>query len=296
VDYFLMLDLVQGLADGILFGTTYALIGIGFTLIFGVMHKLNLAYGAASIGGAYVGMAAFLGLSAPPILVFLISALGAAALGFLVYVCCFRYTPLRHPLAALMASVGMLLFIDEMVVHLSAGMPYPFPSVMEQSEITLGDIWIRGDLIFVFAMSVVSMIVLLWLLYRTRLGIATRAVSQQATAARLCGINPDHINASTFVITGALGGIAGAMTGAAVGVLSPLLAVPLTVKGLIVAVIGGLGSIPGAIIAGLMVGAAENIFLVLRGITERDIYVMLLLFIFLVLRPGGIFRSTSTSH
>lgn len=296
MDYFFFIDLVQGLADGVLFGTTYALIGIGFTLIFGVMHKLNLAYGAASIGGAYVSLIAFLGLGWPPIPTFAISAVGAGVIGYVVYFCCFKFTPVRHPLAALMASVGMLLFIDEVIVHESDGMPQPYPSVMDHAEITLGEIWIRGDLIFVFLMSVVSMGVLLWLLYRTRLGVATRAVSQEATAARLCGINPDRINASTFVITGVLGGVAGAMIGAAVGVLSPLLAVPVTVKGLIVAVIGGLGSIPGAIIAGLMVGAAENIFLVMRGITERDIYVMLLLFVFLVLRPGGLFRSASSQH
>jgi len=90
------------------------------------------------------------------------------------------------------------------------------------------------------------------------------------------------------VITGVVGGIAGAMTGAAIGMLSPLLSLPLTVKGLIVTVIGGLGSIPGAIIAGLVVGAAENVFQFVRGVTERDIYVMLLLFAFLVFRPGGI--------
>lgn len=296
MDYFFFIDIVQALADGILFGTTYSLIGIGFTLIFGVMHKLNLSYGAASIGGTYVGLAAFLTLNWPPILVFAVSALAAGVIGYFVYFCCFRFTPLRHPLASLMAAVGMLLFIDEIIVHMSDGMPYPYPSAFEQAEITLGEIWIRGDLIFVFVMSVISMVVLLWLLYRTRLGVATRAVSQEATAARLCGINPERINASTFVITGILGGVAGAMIGAAVGVLSPLLAVPVTVKGLIVAVIGGLGSIPGAIIAGLMVGAAENVFLVLRGITERDIYVMLLLFIFLVLRPGGLFRSAASQH
>ena len=92
----------------------------------------------------------------------------------------------------------------------------------------------------------------------------------------------------TFTITGALGGIAGALIGSAVGMLSPLLIAPLTVKGLIVTVIGGLGSIPGAIIAGLVVGAAENVFQFARGVTERDIYVMLLLFVFLVFRPGGI--------
>ena len=96
-------------------------------------------------------------------------------------------------------------------------------------------------------------------------------------------------NASTFVIAGFIGGTAGAMVGAAIGVLSPLLTLPFTVKGLIVTVIGGLGSIPGAIVAGLIVGGVENIFQYLRGVSERDIYVMLILFVFLVFRPSGLF-------
>ena len=99
------------------------------------------------------------------------------------------------------------------------------------------------------------------------------------------------MNAATFVITGLLGGIAGALIGASVGTLSPLLTTPLTVKGLIVTVIGGLGSIPGAIVAGLLVGGFENLFQMFRGVTERDLYVMLLLFVFLVFRPGGIFAT-----
>ena len=129
----------------------------------------------------------------------------------------------------------------------------------------------------------------LLLLYRTRLGIATRAVSQQPIASQLCGISILQVNVLTFVVTGMLGGIAGAMSGAAIGMLSPLLAQPLTVKGLIVTVIGGLGSIPGAIIAGLIVGGLESLFQFLRGVTERDLYIMMLLFAFLVFRPGGIF-------
>jgi branched-subunit amino acid ABC-type transport system permease component len=133
------------------------------------------------------------------------------------------------------------------------------------------------------------MAVLLGLLYRTRLGLATRAVAQQPVAAQLCGMRLQAVNGLTFVIAGLLGGVAGAMIGASVGMLSPLISGPITVKGLIVTVIGGLGSIPGAIVAGLLVGAAENLFQALRNVTERDIYVMLLLFVFLVLRPGGLF-------
>jgi branched-subunit amino acid ABC-type transport system permease component len=293
MDYFFVVDFAQSLIDGLLFGTTYALIGIGFTLIFGVMRKLNLAYGAAALAGTYIGLVAFLQLDAPPPVVFLASALGSGVIGLAVYYCCFRFTPTNYPMASLLASVGMLLFIDEVVIHLSHGMPFPYPSVFRDAVIEIGDIWIRGDLLFVFGMCVVAMGILFWLLYRTPLGLATRAVSQQPRAAQLCGIDSARVNAVTFVIAGILGGVAGAMTAAAVGVLSPIIALGLTVKGLIVVVIGGLGSIPGAIIGGLLVGAAENVFLLLRGVTERDIYVMLLLFVFLTLRPRGLFGSAA---
>ena len=293
MDYYFFIDLIQSLVDGLLFGTTYALIGIGFTLIFGVMRKLNLAYGAAALAGTYVGLAASLTMLLPPIVVFAISALGSGVIGYIVYLGCFRFTPASHPMASLLASVGMLLFIDELVIHLSHGMPYPYPSALRNAELTFGELWIRGDLLFVFGICVLAMGILYWLLYRTPLGLATRAVSQQPRAAQLCGIPTERVNALTFVIAGILGGTAGAMTAAAVGVLSPVIAMGLTTKGLIVVVIGGLGSIPGAIIGGLMVGAAENVFQLLRGVTERDIYVMLLLFIFLTLRPGGLFGSTA---
>ncbi|MDJ0947786.1 MAG: branched-chain amino acid ABC transporter permease [Alphaproteobacteria bacterium] len=287
------IDIVLSISDGVLFGTTYALIGIGFTMIFGVMHKINLAYAATSIGGAYVSWAISTLVPLPAILVFLISAIAAGVIGWLVYLCCFRLVPLDTPLTTLLATVGMLIFIDEVVVHETDGMPQPYPAIFDDVFFEFGEFGLRGDLLFIFVLSFAAMLVLLYLLYRTRLGIATRAVAQQPMAAQLCGISIERTNASTFVITGMLGGLAGAMIGASVGVLSPLLTLPVTVKGLIVTVIGGLGSIPGAIIAGLMVGAFENLFLALRGVTERDMYVMLLLFLFLTFRPGGLFHRSA---
>ena len=283
------LDFFQSITDGVLFGSIYALIGIGFTLIFGVMHKINLAYGAASIAGAYVSIAVAAYVPLPALVTFLIAAIGSGAIAFLIYLLNFRFIPLASPLATLMATVGMLILIDEIVVHATDGMPQPYPALFADIYIEWGDFGLRGDLIFIFVLSLIAMVVLMFMLYRTRLGIATRAVAQQPVAAQLAGISLDRTNALTFVITGLLGGLAGAMIGASVGVLSPLLVVPITVKGLIVCVIGGLGSIPGAIVAGLAVGAFENFFLAFRGVTERDMYVMLLLFVFLVFRPGGIF-------
>jgi branched-chain amino acid transport system permease protein len=288
-----MLDFLQVVVDGLLFGATYALIGIGFTLVFGVMHKINMAYAAASIGGAYCGLLVLkLMAGAPAWLVFLGGFMAGGVLGYVVYLTCFHFIPYSSPLATLMSTVGMLLLIDEIVVHATEGRPQNYPAVFDDVMLRAGEFSLRGDLLLVFFVSVACMAGLLALLYKTKLGLATRAVAQQPVAAQLCGIRIARVNAVTFVITGLLGGIAGALIGASVGTLSPLLTLPLTVKGLIVTVIGGLGSIPGAIVAGLLVGALENVFQLWRGVTERDLYVMLLLFAFLVFRPGGLFSKT----
>lgn len=284
-----LLDLTQSVLDGAMFGATYALIGIGFTLIFGVMRKINLSYAAASIGATYLSLLVV--RLAPTPVVYLAAALLGGVLGAVVYLVCFRLLPLDKPLATLMSTVGMLLLLEEAIVHATGGMPQNYPAVLSGANIELGPLIVRGDLLFVFGLGCAAMVGLTLLLKRTRLGLATRAVAQQPVAARLCGMGIDRTNASTFVIAGLLGGTAGAMTGAAIGVLSPLLTLPLTVKGLVVTVIGGLGSIPGAIVAGLIVGGVENLFQFARGVSERDIYVMLLLFAFLVFRPGGLFAA-----
>lgn len=288
-----LIDAVQSVIDGVLFGTTYALLGIGFTLIFGVMHKINLSFAAASIGAAYASLLILATIKAPAIIVFIMAAAAGGVIGALVYLVGFKFIPLANPLATLMSTVGLLLLIDEIIVHMTEGVPLSYPALFSDVIIPAGPFNIRGDLVFVFFLGCLCMAVLLFLLYRTRLGLATRAVSQQPVASELCGISITRVNLLTFVVTGVVGGIAGAMIGAAIGMLSPLLSLPLTVKGLIVTVIGGLGSIPGAIIAGLIVGGLENVIQFFRGVSERDLYIMLLLFAFLVFRPGGLFATPS---
>jgi branched-chain amino acid transport system permease protein len=284
-------DYVQAIIDGVLFGTTYSLIGIGFTLVFGVMHKINMSFAAASLAGAYCGLIGPKLLGLPLWTVFPVSVLAAGAIGYLIYLACFRFIPLASPLATLMSTVGMLLLVDEIVVHETDGMPQNYPPIYTGDPVELGPFVLRADYLGVFLVCVVAMAVLLTLLYRTRLGMATRAVAQQPVAAQLCGMRLQSVNGLTFVISGLLGGVAGTMIGASTEMLSPLISGTITVKGLIVTVIGGLGSIPGAIVAGLLVGAAENLFQAMRNVTERDIYVMLLLFVFLVLRPNGLFAA-----
>ena len=286
------IDITQSILDGVLFGSTYAVIGIGFTLIFGAMHKLNMAYAASAIAGAYVGIAAT-GLIGWPLLAFLIGPIASGILGLLVYLTCFRFIPTGNQLAPLMASIGALFFIDELIIHETNGSPISFPALFHDAFYVIGEYGIRGDLVFIALASLVLMAVLLLLLYKTKLGLATRAVSQQPVASELCGIPTHRTNSITFGLAGVLGGIAGCLAASAVGVLSPLLTFPLTIKGLIVTVIGGLGSVPGAVIAGFLVGGFENLFLLVRGVNERDIYVFLLLFAFLVFRPNGIFNKSS---
>jgi branched-chain amino acid transport system permease protein len=285
-----LVDLLQSVVDGLLFGAVYAVIGIGFTLVFGVMHKLNLAYAAASLAAAYLSLL-LPGLlpGTPPLLLLAAAGVAGAVLGACVYALCFHFVAAANPLVTLMTSLGMLLLVDELIVHTTNGVPKNFPPLFGDWSLEIGTFLLRGDLLFVFVAAILLMLMLVVVLFHTRLGLATRAVSQQPTAAQLCGIGLTRTNGLTFILTGLLGGIAGALAGSAIGVLSPLLSLPLTIKGLIVTVVGGLGSIPGAVIAGLLVGSAENLAQYLRGVSERDIYVMLMLFAFLVFRPGGLF-------
>jgi branched-chain amino acid transport system permease protein len=289
----LALDVVQQALNGFLFGSSYALIGIGFTMIFGVMEKLNLAFGITALGGAYAALLVFQLTRAPFPLVVLASVAAAGLIGLVVEITCFRWMPGDYPLAALMATVGMLFFVEEVIVHATNGVPLAFPAPLGQAMFDLGPWLLRGDLAFMFLVCLAVMVALWLLVFRTRLGLATRAVSQQPVAAQLCGIGLRRVNAAVFVLTGMVGGVAGALIGSAVGNLSPLLALPLTVKGLVTAVLGGLGSIPGAIVGGLLLGVVEYEALYFFGIGYRDMVTYLLLFAFLVFRPGGLFGSAA---
>src|SRR5688572_2955022 len=130
------------------------------------MHKLNLAYAAASIGAAYAGLLILqLFAVAPAWMVFLGAFLGGGVIGWLVYVACFHFIPLSNPLAPLMSTVGMLLLIDEIIVHLTAGMPQNYPAMFDDVMLRAGGFTLRGDLLLVFAVSVLAMVALVAALY-----------------------------------------------------------------------------------------------------------------------------------
>ena len=282
-------DGLQAFADGAMFGAIYALIGVGFTLVFGITRRLHLGYAAASLAAAYLGVTTseIFGDVGLPMVIASIAA--GAVLGALVYVTCFHIPLASHRLGPLVSSFGLLLFASAATGYATDWEPLLYPDLADLGLLEIGDFGVRTDLIVVLAVCGGCTVLLYLMLFRSRLGLAIRALAQQPLVAQLCGIGVVKLSIATFALTGAVGGLAAGMSGVAIGVLSPLLVMPLTIKGLTVAVIGGLGSVRGAIVAGLLVGAVENMSLFLRGVFERDLYVMILLFAFLMIRPQGLF-------
>ena len=185
MSYLDVIDTLQSIADGVLFGATYSLLGIGFTLVFGVMHKINLSYAAASIGAAYASLIVLSVVKAPAIFIFLLAGLSGGIIGFVVYIVCFRFIPQANPLATLMSTVGALLLIDEIIVHATVGIPVPYPALFSDVIVNAGPFTLRGDLMFMFALGCLSMLLLLVLLYRTS-SASRRARSRSSPSRRSC--------------------------------------------------------------------------------------------------------------
>src|SRR5262245_29472022 len=143
------------------------------------MHKINLSYAAASIGAAYVSLLLMAGVKAPAIVVFVIAAVAGGAIGGLVYLIAFKFIPLANPLATLMSTVGLLLLIDEIIVHATAGVPLNYPALFSDVIIRIGPFSLRGDLMFVFLLGCACMAGVLFLPYLSRSDLLTRAGSSR---------------------------------------------------------------------------------------------------------------------
>ncbi len=284
--------MLGSLIDGFFYGFSYALIGIGFTLIFGLMQKFNLAYGPTAIAGAYLGLALhrLTAEAVPAVVLFAVAVIGAGVIGWLVHLFCFRFLPKDYELAPLMSSMGMLILIEEIIAHFTDAQPFEFPNplIYEAFEFADGEVMLRHDYLLLAVMALAVLGLLYYLIFRTPLGLATRAISQQPVAAELCGATIQRINMMVFIVASAIDGATGFMVAMTIGTIIPGLATVMTVKGLVVAVFGGLGSIPGAVIAGLVLGMLEMESNYLFGATIRDIVAYLVLFLVLVVRPAGL--------
>ena len=287
-------DATEQLINGLMFGGLYALIGGGFTILFGVMRRLNLAYGATIMAAAYVGLAPRYLFKAPVVVMVLVGIATAIVGGLLVEFCCFRFIRKGHELAPLMTTIGALIVIEEAIVHATdaAGLQYPSPFGDESLE--LGRFFVRTDYLAVLVTGALCFAVVFWIVYRTRFGRAMRAVAERPEAAQILGVNLRRMSVLTFTLTSVLAGIIGFFAAVTVGAARPDMGVFVTGKGLVVMVLGGLGSLPGAIVGGLVLGVLEFEATWFLGASYRDILAFLLLFAILVFKPSGLLGSRAT--
>jgi branched-subunit amino acid ABC-type transport system permease component len=283
-----LFDATEQFINGLLYGCLYALIGGGFSILFGVMRRFNLAYGSTIMAAAYVGLWPFYRFQAPTVVMVLTGIVAAVVVGRLVELFCFRFIRKGHELAPLMTTIGALIVIDQTIVHATDAVGLKYPSPFGEESLELGRFLVRTDYLAVALVGLVCFAAIFWIIHRTRLGLAMRAVAERPEAAQILGVNLRRINVLTFVVTSALAGVIGFFAAVTVGSARPDLGVFATSKGLVVMVLGGLGSLPGAIVGGLVLGVVEFEATWFLGATYRDIIAFLILFAILVFRPSGL--------
>lgn len=282
-----MQDIVQNLFNGLMFGSSYALFGIGFTLIFGVMKRFNIAYGSTIMAGTYMGLTILL-YKGPFILALIGTIVVAAAVGIMVERVCFRSLRNPSPMGPVMATIGMLILMEEVLVRITKGTTYMFPSPFGYNTYKLGAYSFRPDYITMLLTGAASTLLLYFIIYRSRFGMAMRSIAENPPAATLLGVSMNRVSMVIFALTSALGGAIGFMVSISTNQITPTFGLVATMKGLVVMILGGIGSIPGAIIGGLILGVVEFQGLWFLGVGYRDMLAYALLFVFLVFRPWGL--------
>ena len=280
----LLLTLIWGVAIGCI----YILLATGLNLIFGVMKLVNFAHGELLMVGAYVcfSISTAFGVNAYIALFF---SMGIVALiGVAVERLAFRRVLGADKLNEIFVSLGLILIFDNIAVLIWGEKIKQITSPFEKMSLQLGEVAINYDRLIALAFVAAILIGLVFLIKKTKIGRAMRATSQKSQAAMLMGINIEHIYIFTFALGAALAGAAGSLY----GIISPFTpyigAIP-TIKAFAIIILGGLGSIPGAIIGGLLYGIAEQSAVIFLGGIWRDAVAFSLLIIVLILRPKGLF-------
>lgn len=281
-------DLVQTLLDGLMYGASYALIGLGFTLMFGVMRRLNLAYGPTILVGVYCGTLAATVWRLPFLVATSVAVLAAALVGRLVELLCFRALRSPDPLTPLVSTFGFWMLLEELVIRATGAQPQRVPNPLAGAAFELGPFSLRGDYLGLLVLAGALTGLLYLFVYRTELGFGIRAIAEDARAARVIGLDVDRVSGAVFALASAVGGATGFALATSVGYVSAEFGLSITLKGLVVMVVGGLGSIPGAIVGGLLLGIVELQAVALLGASYRDLVAYILLFVLLLIRPTGL--------
>jgi len=280
----LMLTLMWGIAIGCI----YVLLATGLNLIFGVMKLVNFAHGELLMVGAYVSYSVCTAFGVDAYTAVFVSMGVVALVGLIVERLAFRRVLGADKLNEIFVSLGLILIIDNIAVLVWGDKSKRIISPFENMSLQLGEVSIRFDRLIALAFVVAIVVGLLFLIKKTKIGMAMRATSQKSQASMLMGINIEHIYIFTFMLGAALAGAAGSLYGI-LNPFNPYIGALPTIKAFAIIIIGGLGSIPGAIIGGLLYGIAEQSAVAVFGSNWRNAVAFSLLIIVLILRPKGLF-------
>jgi branched-chain amino acid transport system permease protein len=282
---------MQHLINAVGLGSLYGLIAIGYTMVYGILRLINFAHGDIFMLGAYFVFFATVRYKLPWVLGVLTAVAGATVCGLLVDRIAYR--PLRNAprISALISAIGVSFFIENLSVVVFSGMPRPVvqpPLLMK--AFSIGGVRLVPLAILVPAISFAMVAGLLWLVYRTKPGLAMRSISHDIETTRLMGVSVDRIIALTFALGSALAAVAGIMWALRYPRVEPFMGIVPGFKAFIAAVFGGIGSIPGAMLGGLSLGFVEimSIAFFPRLSGYRDAFAFILLILILLVKPTGL--------
>lgn len=291
-----MQEFIQHIINGLNLGAIYALIALGYTMVYGVLQLINFAHSEVYMVGAFAAYygSARLGLSENPgwssfFLALLIAIVACSILGLCIER--FAYRPLRNApkLNTLITAIGVSLFLQFSGQVVFGADPKLFPEVLQDRPIfTHGQIQVQLFDVTIIAVAVTVMLLLNWFIQKTRMGMAIRAASYSFRSATLMGINVNTVIMITFIVGSSLAAVGAILVGLKYPKIEPLMGMLIGLKAFVAAVFGGIGSLPGAIIGGLLMGLSEEMVVAYLSSTYRDALAFGLLIFILLFKPSGL--------
>jgi len=279
---------LQQLINGLTLGSTYSLLAIGFTLVLGLLQMLNIAHGDVFMIGAFLGLTFSL-LGMPLYLALILAMIGAGLLAVIIERLCFRPLRKAHFLMPLLSTIAFGILLQNVATQMWGSEPSRYPQTMEIAQFHLGSVQISSIDIIILVVSLGFMIGIDLFVRKTRFGRAMRATSEKPQTASILGVDVNMVIIVAFFASGALAGIAGVLTALVYLQITPFIGIRQGLIGMVAMVIGGVGSLRGAMIGGLMIGIIEIMNDAYFTASYRDIILFGLFFVFIVFKPEGLF-------
>ncbi|APB31492.1 MULTISPECIES: branched-chain amino acid ABC transporter permease [Vagococcus] len=282
------MNVLQQLVNGLSLGSIYALLALGYTMVYGIIKLINFAHGEIYMIGAFIGYYVANNFGFGLVLTLLTSMIICAILGMLIEFLAYR--PLRNStrIAALITAIGVSFLLQSLMIYFVGADTRPYPQLMKNTTYDLGIFQISKIQIVIIATSIFLMLLLQFIVQQTKMGRAMRAASVDPEAAQLMGINVNYTISFTFALGSSLAAAGGVLIGLYYNSIDPMMGVAPGLKAFIAAVFGGIGIIPGAALGGFAIGIIETVVSALGFTAYRDAVVYLILIIVLLVKPSGL--------